>query len=151
MRATLTEQELAEILGGWRRALTRLPDSERSMSYLYSILRDPESAWFYGTVPGSYIYLRDIHPGEYAGFHALNPHGESALQDIQAARRYIGTIMDEYELIRLYSLIPVPIFRVHRALKKLGFKQEGRLRKAVKFNGDFTDMYVMGLLRVELC
>lgn len=59
-------------------------------------------------------------------------------------------LFGELKLRRLTSYVPKSRIRTRRALKCLGFKQEGILRDGIKLSGKQPeDLYVLGLLQQE--
>ena len=61
----------------------------------------------------------------------------------------INFAFNDLNLNRLSATVLATNERSLNIFKKLGFKEEGRLRKAVYQNGDYTDLIVLGLLKEE--
>ncbi len=71
-------------------------------------------------------------------------------RDVKSVRTVIAEIMDLFKLQKLNAVAPSLASVVCKAYKRLGFKQEGILRKTAPFNGELTDLTLFGVLREEL-
>lgn len=146
--ANLTPDILNPILDAWVESLPRQADGDRNMDTLrWILLGDPQAVWYHGPSERSFIYIRDLTPGQSASFHALNT---DPAPDVKKSKSIVREIMDEHDLHRLHALIPSPLLNVIGYAKKLGFVAEGRMREAVEFDNEKVDLEILGLLRKEV-
>jgi RimJ/RimL family protein N-acetyltransferase len=75
------------------------------------------------------------HRGQGYGYQALCQALQHAFGDLGLERVYFEVLADNEQAIRLYE--------------RVGFRTEGRLRSHVFKEGQFKDVLVMGILRVE--
>ncbi len=54
------------------------------------------------------------------------------------------------DLHKLSAMVAVPNAVAHKAVKRVGFKEEGTIREQLCYNGKWTDVVYYGLLRAEL-
>jgi hypothetical protein len=148
--SNVTPEESRIILEAWMEAVPRMPDVQRTVESFERVLYSENVVWYHGPTPQSFIYLTGVMPGLGASFHALNLDGRRVLADLTGLRQTVKEIMAENDLPRLVVYVPAPLTAVTRAAKDIGFKQEGRLRRATIFNGKATDLVVLGILFEEL-
>jgi hypothetical protein len=98
---------------------------------------------------GGIMSLSDLHPGTYAQAHLTfwDRHLSSRTKLIQECLFWAYT---SFDLHRIEVIIPAFARAIRRFLKeKLGFTEEGVLRKRSKYKGDFIDQIVLSLLRED--
>lgn len=95
------------------------------------------------------IYLTDIVPEFSAKFNMIFWDKKLSVTRRHLAQKVIATAFEEFNLVRLSAMAPASNRPLHEAnLPKIGFKQEGLLRKAWRGKVD-EDLYLFGLLRDE--
>jgi hypothetical protein len=115
-----------------------------------NLLRDPSTYWYHGPSPKSFFWVSEVVPGKWARFHTANADGREGFDDRKAAMRLIREIMQDFDLFRLETLVPAPM-NAHKSLMwHLGFQAEGRLRRRLRYEGDWVDAEVFGILAEEL-
>lgn len=60
---------------------------------------------------------------------------------------FFDTVMDVFKLVRLSSQTADP--RVEKMAKICGFKREGSMRKAFKWQGEYKDLTMLGRVKVD--
>lgn len=103
----------------------------------------------------------DIGPnlGLAAGF-ATKPGLDSVLHLVMFDRRLrgreetfkeiMGYFFDKLKLRRMTAMIADDAIFAKRLVMRLGFKEEGCMRKSILRDGEFKDTYVYGILREEM-
>lgn len=66
---------------------------------------------------------------------------------IRACKEALVEAFNRFELVRATTIIPEHNVRAIRACKLLGFDEEGKLRKANLFHGQWYDSIILGILR----
>jgi hypothetical protein len=99
---------------------------------------------------GGFMSLSDLHPGTYAEAHLtfwdrhLSPRRDLIRECLLWAFMF-------FDLQRIEVVIPSFARAIRRFLKeKLGFIEEGILRKRSKYKGEAIDQIVLALLREEV-
>ena len=95
------------------------------------------------------LYLTDIIPGHMARAHFTfwDKIFEGRIPIIREGVRYA---FEELGFARIYSEIPLYAKKTLNFIESVGFKREGRLRKIVKYHGEFWDANVYSVLRDEV-
>ena len=98
---------------------------------------------------GAY-YLTDIRPGLDGMVHfAFFDRRLKGRQDI--TRKMLAYVMDTYKFHRLSALLPLYVKGATlKFAADVGFRAEGRIRKCVKYNGEWFDALIYGLLENEV-
>lgn len=92
----------------------------------------------------------------------ISPETDAEVHFTFFDRRYRGRVeltksmlrygFNEFNFRRLTCEIPYYATEApHNFAKLLGFKFEGRKRKAIKFNGDWFDVAIYGILKEDIC
>ena len=93
-------------------------------------------------------YLTGENPAEESAVvHVLN---DNPLTWKDSDTSFLTRLMDAAEVRKLYALVPKPAKKIKRIARLLGFRHEGALREAVKFDGRRVSLEVFGLLRPEV-
>lgn len=95
------------------------------------------------------FFITDIYPGYQATGHFTfwdrRIRGREVL--IQAMIRYL---FQEFGFHRLVTEVPVYSSMVNRVVRRVGFVQEGKLRKAVRYNDEWWDVNIYSILEEEI-
>lgn len=105
--------------------------------------------WIVDDFVGAF-YMTRIQPGLDADVHYafFDRRHKGRLELARAMFRYV---FDRYKFRRLTAEMPLNITPdAYKFAERLGFKNEGRKRKAAYFDGQFFDVNVFGLLKEEL-
>lgn len=101
-----------------------------------------------------FVYLSDMQPSwnekRYlsAFFHAVTWDAKAAHRRA-VAKAFIRQVFKVFRLHRLQAAVPAKYGGAIRTLKKLGFADEGRLRKARKYDGVWFDVILLAMLEGE--
>lgn len=102
-----------------------------------------------------FFYLTDLIPSHTekrfvsATFHAVVWDGK-AHSRIGVGKAFIKRVFEMFRLHRLQAIIPLNRGGAIRNLKRLGFKDEGVLREAVAYNGDWFSVLILSILEGEV-
>jgi hypothetical protein len=102
-----------------------------------------------------FIYLSDLlksfTENRYinATFHAITWDAKAAPRRVIAGK-FIRKIFEVLRLHRLTAMIPAKFTGAIRTAKKLGFKDEGRLRAFRRYNNVWFDVIVLSILESEV-
>jgi len=88
--------------------------------------------------------------GGDANVHFTIWNGERPFEVVSACRIALEKIFNQFELVRATSTVGEHNDNAIRVARLLGFKVEGRLRKANLFHGQLHDSLVLGILREEI-
>lgn len=139
----LPQERLEDIHGAWQATAPSMFDEDRTFEAMcMRIAAEPTTHWY--VVGDGYLILRNVTNGQAQAVF-LTKSGEVYPKGTADALR---GAMRELGLRRLFLLAPSAIS--WREYKLLGFQHEGRLRKALLFNGDWSDVEVMGALDTEV-
>lgn len=95
-------------------------------------------------------YLTDVIPTFSASFHVVFWDGKLGKERRFAIREFLQNTISAFELSRVQTFIPVTNLPLVVVLRKIGFRDEGIMRKAFREqNADF-DMHVLSVLKGEL-
>jgi hypothetical protein len=146
-RITSSSPEMIRrVLATWQASLPHMIDQERSIDAAFVLIQDPNTQW-YMLPQDSFLILRRTIPGESASVQIITRSGD-LIVDPAKTRDVLREAMKEYQLIRLSAVIPSSL--PWRDYKLLGFKHEGRVRKALRYNGEWSDAEIMGALETEI-
>lgn len=107
-----------------------------------------KNVYFYPGPKKSIWYLTGENPAEESAVvHVLNDN-PLTWKDFDTS--FLTRLMDAAEVRKLYALVPKPAKKIKRIARLLGFRHEGALREAVKFDGRRVSLEVFGLLRQEV-
>lgn len=101
------------------------------------------------------LYLTDLRPSwvekRYisAFFHAITWDAKAAKR-LPVARAFIKAVFALFGLHRLESAVPLKYGGAIRTLKRLGFKEEGVLREARKYDGKWFGVLMLSILDHEV-
>ncbi len=145
----MPEGFLKELVIQWEKNSPLMPDADRPVDSLYYLLASDSGAsqWYVLTPDTDVVfYLRGVIPGVSAVFAALN------LGDANASlvKTELREIMREYDLRRLTLTVPAPVVEITRIAQSLGFWPEGRMKDATVYNGEYTDLDILGFYRSEV-
>jgi len=134
----------------WRH-IERMPflldDKARNPFTFGAILSSSNAAAFaLGNPPAGLVWFADIVPGETAsGSIALWGFRAYGRQDL--LKVIMEAVFQQYDLHRIYVLIPSPNLPSQRLATSLNFRQEGHIVEALRYNGAWTDVEIYSLLR----
>lgn len=137
---------LKRIFTAWRASLPNMVDQERKPEGVFIPIQETNTHW-YVLPQDSFLVLRKTIPNDCALVQILTSTGEIIVEPA-GTREVLREAMREFQLNRLNAVIPSPL--AWRDYKLLGFKHEGRIRKSVRFNGEWTDAEIMGALATEV-
>jgi hypothetical protein len=149
MSARITQLDsglLQRIFLTWKASLPNMLDQDRVAQAIFAPIQEPNTHW-YRLPQDSFLLLRQTEPKNCASVQILTRSGELII-DPAATREVLREAMREFQLNRLSAVVPSPL--PWRDYKLLGFKHEGRVRKSVRFNGEWTDAEIMGALASEV-
>jgi hypothetical protein len=149
MSARITQPDAAvlkRIFAAWHASLPNMIDDERKPEGVFIPIQEVNTHW-YVLPQDSFLILRKTLPQDCARVQILTSTGE-VIVDPSGTRDVLREAMREFQLNRLNAVIPSPL--QWRDYKLLGFKHEGRIRKSVRFNGEWTDAEIMGALATEV-
>lgn len=146
------EQDLAREIGqAWIENARNMADGDRPIEvFEHIVFDDPNVVWFAVPKHRAWIYFRNIIPGLSADFHVLNRDGRKALDAIPWVRNQISHVMRELQLLRVNCILPAPVKKVIQATESLGFKFEGKMRRALYFDGRPVDALIYGMTRADV-
>jgi len=121
-------------------------DQERKVEAVFLPIQEPNTHW-YELPLDSFLLLRQTKPRDCALVQIITSDGNIVVNPA-ATREVLREAMLEFQLNRLNAVIPSAL--AWRDYKLLGFKHEGRIRKSMKFNGEWTDVEIMGALATEV-
>jgi RimJ/RimL family protein N-acetyltransferase len=118
------------------------------------------SLWFEMVPQGTdenvgFMYLTDFIPSLTekrflsATFHAVTWDAKAAPRR-QLARQFIREMFRRFHLHRLQAAVPLNRGGAIRTLKKIGFKDEGIMRDAVRYNGTWYGVLLLSILEQEV-
>jgi RimJ/RimL family protein N-acetyltransferase len=84
-----------------------------------------------------------------ASFHAIVWDAKAGKR-LSVARAFIRQVFRVFRLHRLQAVIPLTRGGAIRITKKLGFKEEGTLREARRYNGVWFGVLLLSLLESEV-
>lgn len=91
------------------------------------------------------LFMTDIHDPRLREIHAI--FYDSALTNkVSVCRRLAQYTFDTFGFPRLTAAIPESFGATARFLKKVGFRMEGRKKKAAFIKRDWQDVLIFGLL-----
>lgn len=93
--------------------------------------------------------VNEIRPGESCQVHFMFWDRRFRGRE-ELCRQAIQFAFEHYKFRRIQTEVPLYAKFALRAVERIGFVVEGRLRKAVKYKGDWFDMYVLSLLPEDL-
>jgi RimJ/RimL family protein N-acetyltransferase len=107
-------------------------------------------SWFVAVADVGLIYLTNVIPTFSANLQVIFWDRKFGAVRRQLVQRVLGTAFQQFALTRVQALVPV----TNKALattemRKIGFVQEGQLRKAWREEGEDHDMVVFSILRSE--
>ncbi len=149
MSARITQLDsdlLKRIIAAWQASLPKMLDEERSMEAMFRPMQENNTHWY--TLPDdAFLLLRSIVPGNCATVQILTRDKE-LIAEPKRTREVLREAMQEFNLVRLNAILPSSL--AWRDYKLLGFKHEGRIRKSLKFDGEWSDAEIMGALADEV-
>lgn len=101
------------------------------------------------------MYLTDLRPSWVerrfidAFFHAVTWDAKAAPR-LPVAREFIKMVFKLFGLHKLQSAVPLKYGGAIRTLKRLGFKEEGTLREARRYNGVWFGVLLLSILEHEV-
>jgi hypothetical protein len=98
---------------------------------------------------GGILTLSNVKPGLRAEAH-LTFFDRKLSPRIELIRDCLVWAFLTYDLYRVEVFIPALGHTLRRVLKKIGFKEEGTLRRRSWYNGNLIDTIVLGILREEV-
>lgn len=97
----------------------------------------------------------------YVGLDLLDEHATAILNvwkkpikmDLATIRRVCGVILDftfnGLKIRKLHAPVPPEVKHIVWLTRSMGFKEEGRIRQTVWYDGKPHDIYIFGMLREE--
>ena len=137
---------LRAISEAWTHSMPHMFDTERSFNAMKLALVDMNTH-FYALPNGAFMLLRGTVPGRQAGLQFISSTND-VVPELQAAKEQLHQAVKEYRLRRVDVVYPTNL--EWRDFKLLGFKHEGRIRKSVLFNNEWTDAEILGALEHEI-
>ncbi len=122
-----------------------LADEFRGVDPFQFMLCESEDVPWY-QIDESVIILWKLREGWDAEMLTLNLHQADRDKVIPE----LHSIFDEYALQHLTASVPQPIRKTCRALHRLGFSMEGRIRDATVYEGILQDVDVLGIRKNEI-
>ena len=139
---------MVDISEAWKRQEKWLPDRIREQDDLLEyFLFNAGAQWYEVPNHRAWFYIWNLIPGLTADFYWLSD-GKIVVRD--DSRSALKVAMREYDLRRLTLHLPSPAEEALRSAQSLGFVQEGRLRDATFYGGEYADMVVMGFHRSQV-
>lgn len=95
------------------------------------------------------LYLTDIIPGFQASGHfTFWDRRLKGREDL--CREALRHAFREFGLHRISTFVPLSVYRIVPAVKKIGFTMEGRLRSASWYKGQWYDCFVFSVIEGEI-
>lgn len=95
------------------------------------------------------LYLTDLRPG-----YEANAHFSFWDQRIRGREKLVAEmtryVMNTYGFHRIVVEVPVYAKPALKATERIGFKKEGRKRKAIRYKGEWFDVNVYSIVEDEL-
>jgi hypothetical protein len=108
-------------------------------------------SWFVAVNDVGLIYLTGIVPEFVANFQCIFWDRRFGANRRDMVQRVLATAFAEFELTRVSAFVPEVNHRLAEIeLPKVGFKAEGKLRKAWREGAVDCDMHILGLLKEEV-
>lgn len=132
---------MEEFLANWKPYYFDGSAPEKGRCFMIELNNNPVGVICYNNIDGvnKKVELDIIIAGE----ETSKGYGTYALKTL------IKYLFDEFDLNRIFTIAGANNPRAIRAYKKAGFTQEGVLREADYFNGEFIDCVVLSILRRE--
>lgn len=139
--------EIAKLWRLYQGTFPHLADADRNAKSLQYLMYDKYTQMFHG--PGdSIIIFRDIYLKDgNASFFLLTPSAW-VLRQRDAIRACLKEATELFDLHRIFTATPSRI--VGKALRYLGFHQEGTLRECMTYNDKKADVGLYSILQPEL-
>ena len=144
----LTAELKNSIQAAWAASLPKMFDGERSNEALIVPLIDETDTQWYSLPNGAFMLLRNTVAGDSAFLQFLSLNPQETIPELESARTQIIEAMNKYELRRINVTYPTTL--EWRDFKLLGFKHEGRIRKSIRFSGEWIDAEILGVLENEI-
>lgn len=102
-----------------------------------------------------FVYVTDLLPSGIekrfvsATFHAITWDAKAGRR-IELAKDFIGYLFKAFRFHRLQAAIPLRFGGAIRIVKRLGFKDEGVMRSARRFNGEWYGVLLLSILEDEV-
>lgn len=143
-----SKETYLKVLESWLVNMPNMPDKFRDDTVADAYWEDPGTFW-YQTPGGAFFWVSNLGEG-CADFHALNTKGARMIRDPKQYHPVLREIFHDLKLRRLSAFIPKPLSAIVKAAQRIGFKHEGVVRKVVKFNGEYQDAEILGLLYSDI-
>lgn len=101
-----------------------------------------------GSIPVGYFKFTDLHQEVDCNGHVVFFDRKPA-EKVQLGKLVCKWMFDSFPLQRITAEIPEIYLHTLRFAERVGFKQEGRKRKAVCLGNRWVDLILFGLLREE--
>lgn len=134
-------------------------DVPRDLDSFLTTMLSSNSLWF--EVVGQdgenygFMYLTEFIPSLTekrfisATFHAVTWDGKAAPR-IEIAKEFIRRMFRTFRLHRLAAVIPLPKGGAIRMVKRMGFKEEGVIREAMRYGGQWVNHLLLSVLESEV-
>lgn len=152
MRVKTVDAELYfKIKTIWQNEAYTREDGDRSLEAMEeNLLSDPGTYWYHGPTEDTFLYLSNLHSGQWGQLHFVNVGDWGAYEDRRNLLRVLKSMSDEFNLHLLRALVPAPVNRLKSLLRHLGFSYEGRLRKRLLYDGEWVDAEAFSILAEEI-
>lgn len=108
-------------------------------------------AWFVEVADVGLVYLTGIVPGFVANLQVIFWDKKFGKDRRELVQKVLATGFEEFALTRVNCFVPeTNVTMATVALRKIGFTQEGTMRKAWRDGNFDVDMLVFGLLKEEV-
>lgn len=84
-----------------------------------------------------------------ATFHAVTWDAKAAPRR-ELARQFLACMFRQFKLHRIQAAVPLNRAGAIRTLKRMGFQEEGVMREAVRYYGQWFDVLLMSILEGEV-
>lgn len=102
-----------------------------------------------------FMYLMDFMPSQTekrflsATFHAITWDAKAAPR-LQVGKDFIRWAFHQFKLHRLMVLVPLTKGGAIRMIRRLGFKDEGVMREAMRYGGIWVGILILSMLEGEV-
>ncbi len=141
----MTQELWSGLQAVWSANAERLPDHLRDPSWVDLLLFNDGGETQFRVVDGTsaVVIVSDVTPGLSATVMVLN-HDQAEVGDLV---RELRSVIEENDLRRLTAQVPAPVKDLQQALRAVGFRREGHMRRATRWSGRLVGLDLYGLYR----
>lgn len=137
----------------WQKIATQdyaFDDSTRGDPRIFVLNLTAPSSYHFQVNESAYVLIRNVWPDSDCHIHFVLWDRSFPFKDIiEAGRQILEWLFKEQKVHRVSGYIPKYNALATRFASTMGFKYEGTLRKAVKFQQEFHDVDIYGILEKE--